>query len=347
MQTFEPLPNQDLRSNSTLGASSLSLSSSEGGQKKYYTPTNAIPVQIPTVPILPSREMLPQKKPDVPKKPELFRSMPALPLNMCYECQPFYANSAEMSFIDDSDTAGSDGSSTPTNAERSASPVVNIYQQTGQMRSSVASSSSSQASKPAIPLRRSTLSNPNAITRGTLKRVGCSSYEEIKQLVRDPLYANLDEIRKLRDNIDKPRSDASKVPNGLCRTYSDAINKPSSQVVYQSAIQANSRKDVNQSARSAILPFVNDDPQTLPLPSPPPEAYSDSEATISSRRYNKITNIHRQFLETLNSKLTQQTHMNPGLPKQRSMSLTRGEDAGSNGSISNRVQRWVDYLRLF
>lgn len=345
MQTFEPLAVQQSVPGDNAGTSNFLVSCNVDNRPR----ANHFATLPTTKPLIPSRQV-PQIRPTVPKKPEIFRSMPTIPLSLYYECQPYCANSPE-AFIDDSDIACSEGSITPTNTEKFVTSSMEMrenwkYAQTGQMRNSVASSnSSSQKPAPATPVRRtSTLSNPNAITMGTLKRVGCSTYEEVKQLVRDPLYANLDEIRKLRENlVNKGVDDDKKDLTQTHLTHSETNGLPNSQAIYETVVKANGKKCQIQ-LNSVIVPVEKEDPQMLPLPPPPPEAYSDNEAAaLSSHRYNKITNIHRQFLETLNNKLAvqQSQRLSPRLTKRRSMSLTRSEDSGSDNSISNRVQRWV------
>ncbi|CAG2104201.1 unnamed protein product [Medioppia subpectinata] len=79
---------------------------------------------------------------------------------------------------------------------------------------------------------------------------------------------------------------------------------------------------------------------SLPLPAPPPEAFSDTESTNHSHHYNKITNVHRQFLETLNTKLGQfkpESHISPRLAKRRSVSLSsRDDEWNSDSAVSSR-----------
>ncbi|KAI1285248.1 hypothetical protein HDE_12026 [Halotydeus destructor] len=207
---------------------------------------------------------------------------------------------------------------------------------------------------PPPPVRRtSSITNPDAITIGTLRNAGCSSYQEMKTLRRnsrsttcmdtigydpEPIYSNIYQTAE---------------PASQSKTTT-AINQEADGVSFEKAKQALAEFLQAKSAFNALLTenskrdSISDDGTAKrnsiadsvdePLPPPPPEAYADpatlypsaavstsSSASASQRAhtYNRLSNIHRDFLQTLNAKLAvpHEQRMSPRLIKRRSMSV--------------------------
>lgn len=122
---------------------------------------------------------------------------------------------------EDMNKACSDGSITPTNAERSASPCnefIHCYpstiikidshnsssstlsEQSKQIFSSTSTLNRSGKAPPLPPVRKtSSISNPNAITLGTLKNTDLSTYQDIKTLKRNMTHEIYQEIKKVTE----------------------------------------------------------------------------------------------------------------------------------------------------
>lgn len=374
-----------------------------------------------------------------------------------YESQPIYANSSdvESSASSSNDVAYSEGSITPTNAERSSSPpacggkdypvatalqLVTKALQAGpsaqaprihrplpavplRAPSTVAShapspkppapypkeieaiyASSGRLSRsgrppPPPPARRtSSISNPNAITLGTLRSAGCSTYEEIRTLKRsasrsmshvdagstyafdsEPIYSNIAltlETNGITNNkaasgINKSYSNSSssvsfrtgplvrKNSEASLATNNNATNATSDDAPKPSSISTCSVEFMQARAAFATL-FGNVKKEADEhLPPPPPEAYAEDgtstaapatssnstsaasslqrDASQNSHSYNRISNIHRDFLQTLNTKLaiSHQQRLSPRVVKRRSMSVGEHDWDSDSGIVSN------------
>ena len=315
-------------------------------------------------PELPSRDVI-FDKPLVPLKPNALNynlsnsmSSTACPTSidssLYCESHPIYANSSEI-FNDELNVACSEGSITPTNPERCGSPYSEVYSQNRSASFSSSTLAIPRSGKPAPPppLRRtSTLSNPNAITFGTLKSAGVNTYEEIQSLNRT--YSTYEDINSLAVSLQNISTIGGQTMNEPIYNRCSEIYTNSSCVSNQNStsntnihknLEYQSAKNVfesvsNRGSQVMAAPHVPEEESTsLPLPAPPPEAFSDSEAS-HGHHYNKITNVHRQFLETLNSKLGQspQSQHSPRLIKRRSMSLTHSheDDWNSDSAVANR-----------
>lgn len=309
-------------------------------------------------PELPSREMI-VDKPIIPAKPNTLNYEMSMSLNQCStgidsslycESHPIYANASEI-MSDELNVACSEGSITPTNPERCVSPCSEVYSQNRSSSLSASTLAIQRSGKPAPPppvRRTSTLSNPNAITFGTLKNAGVNTYEEIQSLSKSySTYEDINSISTALQNIGINCCESSKEPVYICNTeiYSNNHSLKSTSNTNKN-IEYEAAKSVFESTTNRVsepiqAPHMPEEESTvLPLPAPPPEAFSDSEAT-HGHHYNKITNVHRQFLETLNSKLgqfPQSQHISPRLIKRRSMSLTHNseDDWNSDSALPNK-----------
>ncbi|CAG2104202.1 unnamed protein product [Medioppia subpectinata] len=297
------------------------------------TPNNR---NITDKPDLPSRALIPDK-PSIPTKPYTLnndtnqRQTAATDLSLYSESHPIYANSMEL-MGDESSVACSEGSITPTNAERSNSPSNELLNQCKNSSLSASTLTIGRLSKPPPPppvRRTSTISNPNAITLGTLKTAGCNTYEEIQNLSKT--YSTYQDINSLTLSLQNLSSiETSNQP--IYSRPSDVIysntshmtsnshlsqNKATEYHSAKSLFESTSAREVQQQQyQQHMQPIYTTEEQStsLPLPAPPPEAFSDTESTNHSHHYNKITNVHRQFLETLNTKLGQfkpESHISP------------------------------------
>ena len=300
-------------------------------------------------PEVPPREPS-SEKPSIPAKPNVLSYNPnqcstANDSSLYCESHPIYANSSEL-MVEDSNVACSEGSITPTNPERSNSPTSDLLSQTKNSSLSASTLTISRSSRPAPPppvRRTSALSNPNAITLGTLKSVGCNTYEEIQNLSKT--YSTYEDINKLTLSLQNLNSTENN-PHIYGRT-SDAVIYSNTSYLTTNSIKNSeyqNTKTLFESTSSRGLQSGNscqEDSSGLPLPAPPPEAFSDSDSH-HSHHYNKITNVHRQFLETLNTKLGQfkpESHISPRLAKRRSVSLShnnREDEWNSDSAVPNR-----------
>ncbi|XP_074593666.1 uncharacterized protein LOC141849300 isoform X3 [Brevipalpus obovatus] len=301
-----------------------------------------------------------------------------------------YGTIGDVSGAEDSNMACSEGSITPTNESRRDNSPINENSQDGTgvntslrrdskqspMHSKPRTSSESlysstttlsRSGKPAPPppvRRTSSISDPNAITLGTLKSAGVSTYEEIRALKRsiqmsnrnqnqyeelnprngqmnrrnmmstsltslvEPIYSTLDQFSPSHSMHYSPNnpfitksptydhSNAIKNGNGNHNTYHIYDDGQSPSLSRKSVVQIAHELDES-------------------LPPPPPEAYSDSE-NHSQSGHNRITNMRKEFLQTLNEKLSvpQNQRMSPKLVKRRSISLSNSDQEWDSDSAS-------------
>ena len=297
-------------------------------------------------PQLPSREPLPDK-PSIPAKPNTLAYTSGQNTNdpsLYCESHPIYANSSEL-LADESSVAYSEGSITPTNPERSASPTQDNLTKNSSLSASTLTITRTSKPPPPPPVRRtSTISNPNAITIGTLKSAGVNTYEEIQNLSKT--YSTYEDINKLTLSLQN-LSSIDKLNQSVNNRTSDAViysnscmvtnNKHSEYQNVKTMFEGSSNRDTH----NVQTGHPSEEASAMPLPAPPPEAFSDSEAH-HSHHYNKITNVHRQFLETLNTKWGQfkpESHLSPRMAKRRSISLSgnRDDDWNSDSGVANRT----------
>ena len=287
-------------------------------------------------------------KPMIPNKPDFskFNQQGFVHLSN-FDEQPIYANSSDL-FHDDSNIAYSEGSITPTNPDRSSSPILDVNQP---KNSYFGPSTSQRPNKPPPPPppRTSNLSNPNVITIGTLKSVGVSTYEEIRNLGINSKGSIYEDLASISQNNNTQLKENTK-PNNHCNNVNDVSLTPL-QTTITNSNEFCTQLNVNEYKKAKNVfevgsPFqhsgVNSEEMSSnTLPPPPPEAFSDTESSHGhSHSYNKITNVHRQFLENLNNKLaiSPKQRTGPRVPKRRSMSLTQSdEDWNSDSAISNRT----------
>lgn len=255
------------------------------------------------------------------------------------------------------DNVYSEGSITPTNYEQNSSNLPETNSSTESTRST-----KSNKPPPAPPIRRtSSISNPNAITIGTLKNAGISgNYEEIYKNIS--FYDEINVLTKSMNDINftlkhtdfanqnSTTANNQQTSNNKDRNISNCINSTEQNSEYQSSNNKNGSRSSNKATcnYNSQYEFNNsksfdEDNSHLPLPAPPPEAFLDIEtstattSTQNSHHYNKITNVHREFLETLNSKLSQSPLAHQGntrISKRRNsnQSYSDEKDVSSYGS---------------
>lgn len=255
----------------------------------------------------------------------------------------------------------SEGSITPTNSEQ-----VNVDLFTSTSSSTRTEQQSQKAAKsskppPAPPVRRtSSISNPNAITLGTLKNAGISpNYEDGGGAKNMSVYDEINVLTKSMNDINYTLKYTDFANTGAT-TSSPSSNSPQSgqlddrnltkstdqaeegHYVANDKSEYQSVKNVFENHYSSSPPSASrpgeEDASQLPLPAPPPEAFMDvATATATNHHhehhhYNKITNVHRDFLETLNSKLSQSplVHQSSSrISKRRSSSQSASDDGDS------------------
>jgi len=248
-----------------------------------------------------------------------------------------------------------------------------IYASSGNL--SLAGSRSGSRPPPPPPARRtSSISDPDAITLGTLASTGCSTYEEVRTLRRSgpsdaslyasfqaycdpqPIYSNLSSATvtasstatsspvKTPSMIDSFSQAVSAIAQStnLKIDYdepspSNTLEMPTKSTTTSSSSTTSTIEDNHLS--SSGTESVRDDA----LPPPPPEAFMPaSDSTVKSSpviaraTFNRITSVRKEFLESLNEKLAvhQQERMSPRLVKRRSMSVGE-QDWDSDSGITN------------
>ena len=167
-------------------------------------------------------------KPMVPNKPDIskFNQQSFVHLSN-FDEQPIYANSSDL-FHDDSNVAYSEGSITPTNPDRSSSPILDANQpKNSYFGPSTTSSTPQRPNKPPPPPppRTSNLSNPNVITIGTLKSVGVSTYEEIRNLGINSKGSIYEDLASISQNNNTQLKENTK-PNNHCNNVNDVSLTP-------------------------------------------------------------------------------------------------------------------------
>lgn len=229
-----------------------------------------------------------------------------------------------------------------------------IYASSGVL--SRAGSRSGSRPPPPPPARRtSSISDPEAITLGTLHMTGCSTYEEVKTLRRRVgseanLYANFHSLCTESQPI------YSNYATGCVTTPSSMSTTPvgvTPRTEYPNPSVQNSMTDPeNQQSVTAAPPVtVASDSRSLTaasddsLPPPPPEAYeapvttsSSSTRTSTGHRlvYNRISSVNREFMQTLNDTLANHSpnqRLSPRLTKRRSLSAGEHDWDSDSGII--------------
>ena len=210
-----------------------------------------------------------------------------------------------------------------------------IYASSGLLSRS--SSRSGSRPPPPPPARRtSSISDPEAITLATLRVTGCSTYEEVKTL-RKRVGSEANLYSSFQALTDQPIY--SNFATASCTT-------PSSPARTAGVLASDARPC---GVEAALEPSM--DHQTggeagkeESLPPPPPEAFEAPVAAAPSgprsstghrMAYNRITNVHREFLQTLNDKLANspQQRLSPRLTKRRSLSVGEHDWDSDSGII--------------
>lgn len=286
----------------------------------------------------------------------------------------------------------SEGSITPTNSD------VKTNELFGDQNNGAITPSGSRNGKPppAPPVRRtSSISNPNAITLGTLRNAAINTnYDQMGN--NTSVYDEINVLTKSMNDINYSLkyTDFGNTQTGTNSTDSpttttNAGRRPSNESIGGSGtpklIDHSNEKSEYQSVKSIFEGYSSSSSgigdshhqhslhhhhqlskeesiDSQPLPAPPPEAFMEYTNTSQSQmstggmnnnqhistttsaatatatnssmnhhpHYNKITNVHREFLETLNSKLSQSplVHQNNStrISKRRSSSQSANPD---------------------
>ncbi|KAH7642328.1 mtss1-like protein [Dermatophagoides farinae] len=303
----------------------------------------------------------------------------------------------------------SDGSITPTNADlqKSLMFTTSDHSQNSNMMNSIYKSEEkiyqkSNKPPPAPPVRRtSSLSNPNAITLGTLKNNSNNFTNNgnnnkhhddavASNVVKNSsLYDEINVLTKSMNDINftLKNTDFTNISSCSMAKQSDKTMIEDKSYHAQQQSNPNSERDKNdykivkkifesynnqqqpiQSSSNIFKSIDSDDGSQLPLPAPPPEAFI-AESTIATtmptpsissqntssnnnnnnnhhhyqsqhhHHYNKITNVHREFLETLNTKLSQSPLVyqnNAKISKRRNSSNRSIPDDNMTSSYSGK-----------
>ena len=333
-----------------------------------------------------------------------------------------YANSGSGDWTSSpgNDTAYSEGSITPTNPERSVSPVAGNYQQqqysnpdghyneycrqdTQRLISSSSSSSVSSASQaaghpqsgqtygqrqpvivptlparnsnhgnsgepiyapgtmrrdkppPLPPVRRtSAISDPNAITLGTLRSTGCSTYEEVKRKstvnlsnYEDPIYCNLDSS-EIGSKISDRSSNPSKQESSVSSSHGKVGSYPTDPDRITAILQKHHRPTPGTSTTNSginTLASILCNPESRSsdtssgdgsLPHPPQSSSSFITGSGPGHGPHRLNSVHKDFMQSLNDKLSipVSQRMSPKLTKRRSMSVGEHEWDSDSGIVT-------------
>ena len=263
----------------------------------------------------------------------------------------------------------SEGSITPTNPdpmsgwnsgmEHSINNTTAEYGVTGSRRPST----SSGKTPPPAPVRRtSSISNPNAITLGTLKS-HYGNLEELKNKQNISLYDEIGVLTKSMNDIN----------NSLKNTD---FSGPSTPIGIENNIRS-AQEYRRDSMKNMFENYQHPGPglmsktnsQDEPLPAPPPEAFIEhassnnnyhnnhvSNQQIYGHHHNpdRIANVHREFLEQLNSKLAQpapiyeKTISTAVVKPRRSQSSSRSgsrKNSQDKGLVGNFRDNFLDRLQ--
>ncbi|XP_015794201.1 uncharacterized protein DDB_G0283357-like [Tetranychus urticae] len=301
------------------------------------------------------------------------------------DSQHIQKNSGDIpSCVDENNRAGSEGSITPTNPDRnsptyesSKSTVLSYIKREPVQLSALKSTKSypgshlaeslysstgtlSRLGKPAPPppvRKTSSISDPNAITLGTLRSAGVSTYEEIKTLKRHSRnrsggssFNTYEELNSDKNAIyyaarksclsTSLTSLVEPIYSTLDSNNTGTANYYDSKIVTVNSLGNQEKQDASKSYSqiynaphhpASSQQSSNDDDV---LPPPPPEAYSDSENQHIHPSNTKINCSRREFLQTLNAKLSvfQNQRLSPKLAKRRSMSLPHSDQEWDSDS---------------
>ena len=219
-----------------------------------------------------------------------------------------------------------------------------IYASSGILSRS-GSRSGSRPPPPPPARRTSSISDPEAITLATLHVTGCSTYEEVKTLRKRVgseanLYASFNSIadQPIYSNF---ATTCSTTPSTPIKTPATAPCQSECSVTATAVATAgDSGLEASVSSDHRLMAEGSKDES---LPPPPPEAFGQAPASINSVRsstghrmtYNRITNVHREFLQTLNETLANspQQRLSPRLTKRRSLSVGEHEWDSDSGII--------------
>lgn len=209
-----------------------------------------------------------------------------------------------------------------------------------------AGSRSGSRPPPPPPARRtSSISDPEAITLATLHVTGCSTYEEVKTLRKRVgseanIYASFNSIsdQPIYSNFATTCSTTPSTPLKAQAATMCQTELPTSACTTASVVDAGSEAAVPSENRVA-----GEGAKDESLPPPPPEAFGQGPTSSNPVRsstghrmtYNRITNVHREFLQTLNETLANspQQRLSPRLTKRRSLSVGEHDWDSDSGII--------------
>ncbi|KPM08370.1 IMD domain containing protein [Sarcoptes scabiei] len=246
----------------------------------------------------------------------------------------------------------SDGSITPTNPE----------QNKNLMNSDLDRISVRSNKPPAPPVRRtSSLSNPNGLaTIESLKNCSKKIISKVDAVNKDDeieknlsLYDEINVLTKSMNDINFSLNHTDFSDSSFLKTHNDKLLDERE----EKSDYLNTRKLFESMKQNNSNIFKSEDESSqLPLPAPPPEAFVESNTSLSLKNsnsssnhihsyqqhhYNKITNVHREFLETLNSKLSQSplSLQNPRVSRRSSKQSISDDFAVSNYSETSGKHR--------
>lgn len=218
-----------------------------------------------------------------------------------------------------------------------------IYASSGLLSRS-GSRSGSRPPPPPPARRTSSISDPEAITLATLHVTGCSTYEQVKTL-RKRVGSEANLYASFQSMADQP----------IYSNFASCGTSPStpirsSVVPVTTASGLESPAVSNEDSGQRTLTSSNCDVSVAEaakdesLPPPPPEAFAQTASPVTTTArsstghrmaYNRITNVHREFLQTLNDKLANspQQRLSPRLTKRRSLSVGEQDWDSDSGII--------------
>lgn len=191
----------------------------------------------------------------------------------------------------------SEGSITPTNHEYKSMFSAPDTEPPCPPSSRASNIGNSSKPPPAPPVRRtSSISNPNAITIGTLKSAGVgNNHEEIYK--NFSLYDEINVLTKSMNDINYTLKNTDFTGTKEAIPYNTGVGSNSGTPQRKDSLPPIEQPMIS-SQHSSI-----DEASQLPLPAPPPEAFAEANNPVV--HYNKIPNINLDFLDKLNTKLSQ------------------------------------------
>lgn len=222
------------------------------------------------------------------------------------------------------------------NEAQSKCPTLKAKNGNESIYSSITTLSRSGRIPPQPPVRRtSSISDPNAITLGTLRSAGVSTYEEIKSLKQSMEQTNsqYEELNAKNGHANRRNSMSTSLTSLADSIYSSLDSSFSSihasRFAHKNPFITKSPTSDYNSVSNVKNGNSNYSDADEGLPPPPSEAYgySDTESHYQSG-HKSISKLRKEFLQTLNEKLS-----NP-------LNQRMSPNLGKRHSISNSEQEW-------